>query len=352
MSAISAAPLRNSRQGPDRRLSVAPMMDWTDRHCRYFLRLISRRVLLYTEMVTSAALLRGDARRLLEHDPAEQPLALQLGGSEPSELARCARMAEDAGYREVNLNVGCPSDRVRSGRFGACLMREPALVADCVAAMAGAVAIPVTVKTRLGVDEHDRYEDLWEFAAVVAAGGCRSFIIHARKAWLGGLSPKDNRRVPPLDYERVFRLKRDFPDLEVILNGGVTDLGQVRSLLSRVDGVMIGREAYHNPYLLAEADCRIFGMDTPLRSREVVLDQFIEYARRQMEKGCRLHHLCRHILGLYQGQPGARSWRRYLSEQAGRPGADIGVLENSRRYLLPRPAATGQEKGGVPKNAA
>jgi tRNA-dihydrouridine synthase A len=308
------------------RVSVAPMMDWTDRHCRYFLRLISRRTLLYTEMVTTGALLHGDAARLLDCHPDEHPLALQLGGSEPAELAACARLAQVRGYDQVNLNVGCPSDRVQSGRFGACLMAEPQLVAECVFAMNAACALPVTVKTRIGIDDRDAYEDLVDFVTAVRGAGCRTFIIHARKAWLQGLSPRENREVPPLRYDVVHRLKADFPELEIVLNGGLRDLDNAAAELERVDGVMFGREAYHNPYLLAEVDRRFFADDHPVPTRHQVVEALLPYVSEQLEQGVPLQAMTRHILGLFQGCPGARAWRRHLSENAHRPGAGIEVI--------------------------
>ncbi|WP_051081721.1 tRNA dihydrouridine(20/20a) synthase DusA [Thioalkalivibrio sulfidiphilus] len=309
-----------------RRVSVAPMMDWTDRHCRYFLRLISRHTLLYTEMVTTGALLHGDRERFLAFDPDEHPLALQLGGSEPEELAACARMAEDHGYDEVNLNVGCPSDRVQSGRFGACLMAEPALVAECVAAMRSACSLPVTVKTRIGIDDRDSYPELTEFIDTVQRSGCRTFIIHARKAWLQGLSPRENREVPPLRHDWVYRLKQDFPALEIILNGGVKDLDTVSDALRQVDGVMLGREAYHNPYVLAQVDARFYGDDHPVPTRHQVVERFLPYVEARLAQGVPLQAMTRHILGLFQGVPGARAWRRTISENAHRQGAGIEVL--------------------------
>ena len=310
----------------DRRLSVAPMLDWTDRHCRYFLRLITRRTLLYTEMVTTGALIHGDRERHLGFDPAEHPLALQLGGSSPADLAACARMAEDRGYDEVNLNVGCPSDRVQNGRFGACLMAEPILVAECVAAMKEAVAVPVTVKTRIGIDHRDSYEDLTGFVAAVTAAGCDALIVHARKAWLQGLSPRENREVPPLRYDVVERLKDDFPALPIAINGGVTTLAQAGALLTRLDGVMIGREAYQNPWVLAGADRVIFGDSNPSPSSHGVLEAYIPYVEQNLSAGIPLNAMTRHILGLFQGRPGARAWRRHLSESAHLPGAGIEVL--------------------------
>ncbi|CAL1241132.1 tRNA dihydrouridine(20/20a) synthase DusA [Candidatus Methylocalor cossyra] len=312
-----------------RRLAVAPMLDWTDRHCRYFLRLISRRTLLYTEMITTGAILHGDRDRLLAFHPREKPLAVQLGGCDPGELAACARLAEALGFDEVNLNVGCPSGRVQRGRFGACLMAEPERVAECVAAMAASVSIPVTVKTRIGIDQRDSYQDLAQFVATVAAGGCRTFIIHARKAWLNGLSPKENRAVPPLRYDLVEAIKRDFPALEIVLNGGIGDLDQAEGHLARFDGVMIGRAVYHNPYLLAEADRRIFGDDRPIPSREDILRGLFPYIAEELAKGTPLHAMTRHLMGLFHGVPGGRQWRRYLSERAARPGADWRVLRDA-----------------------
>jgi len=308
------------------------MMDYTDRFFRYFMRLISRRTLLYTEMVTSGALVHGNAERFLEFDPTEHPVAIQLGGSDPQTLARCARLAEQQGYDEVNLNLGCPSDRVQSGRFGACLMAEPELVAACMGAMTEAVSIPVTLKTRIGIDHQDSYEALTGFLARVSEAGCRSFTIHARKAWLQGLSPKQNREIPPLRYDLVYRLKADFPQLEICINGGIRTLEQVRRHLEQVDGAMIGREAYHNPWLFSQADSEIFGDPRPPLSRHQVLEAFVPFVERELSRGSSLQHISRHILGLFQGQPGARAWRRYLSENAHRRGAGPEViLEAARR---------------------
>lgn len=317
----------------NQRICMAPMMDWTDRHERYFLRLITRHTLLYTEMVTTGAVLHGARDYLLGYDPAEHPVALQLGGSEPAALARCARIAEELGYDEVNLNVGCPSDRVQSGRFGACLMAEPERVAECVAAMAAAVRIPVTIKTRIGIDGRDSYEELVRFVVGVAATGCQVFIIHARKAWLKGLSPRENREIPPLRYDRVYRLKADFPHLQIILNGGLTSLDQVAEHLNTLDGVMLGRAAYHNPYLLAAIDRRFFGSTAPPLSRHQIIAAFIPYVERQLAQGVPLSAMTRHILGLFQGMPGAGAWRRYLSEQAHRPGAGITVIQAAVRQV-------------------
>jgi len=305
------------------------MLDYTDRFCRYFLRLITHHTLLYTEMVTTGALLHGEAERFLRFDPAEHPLALQLGGSDPAELAACARMGEQWGYDEINLNVGCPSDRVQSGRFGACLMAEPRLVAQCVAAMADAVSVPVTVKHRIGIDDRDSYGELTDFVGTVAEAGCGVFIVHARKAWLQGLSPKENREIPPLRYAVVKRLKSDFPELEIVINGGIKDLELTEELLLDLDGVMIGREAYHNPWILAEADRRIFGDEQPPRSRHLLLEAFLPFVERELAAGVPLGRITRHILGLFQGVPGARAWRRYISENAHLPGADAGVISRA-----------------------
>jgi len=312
-----------------RRIAVAPMMDWTTPDQRFFMRLITRRALLYTEMVTTGALLHGDARAHLRFDPVESPLALQLGGSEPSEMATCARMAEDAGFAEVNINVGCPSDRVKNGRFGACLMAEPGVIADCVAAMRATVNIPVTVKTRIGIDERDRYEDLAGFVESVAAGGCEVFIVHARKAWLNGLSPKENRNIPPLRYADVHRLKRDFPALTVSINGGIQDLDQAEDQLAHVDGVMIGRAAYQRPFMLADVDARFFGDRAPATTRSEVVAGLIPYVERQLTAGRPLKHVTRHILGLFHGCPGGRRWRRTLSEGAHRPDAGADLLRKA-----------------------
>jgi tRNA-dihydrouridine synthase A len=309
----------------DHRLSIAPMLDWTDRHFRYFARLITRRTLLYTEMLTTGALLHGDRERFLRFDPAEHPVALQLGGSQPSEMAACARMAADRGYDEVNINVGCPSDRVQNGRFGACLMAEPGVVADCVAAMKAAVDVPVTVKTRIGIDDRDSYEELAAFTDTVAAA-CDLLIVHARKAWLKGLSPKENRDVPPLRYDVVERLKGDFPTVPMVINGGITTLEQANAMLVTFDGVMIGRESYQNPWMLAAADGLIFGDPGPPPTPEAVLDGLFPYIERNLAEGVPLNAMTRHILGLFHGRPGAKAWRRHLSENAHRPGADIEVL--------------------------
>ncbi|BBL71173.1 tRNA dihydrouridine(20/20a) synthase DusA [Methylogaea oryzae] len=310
----------------DRRLSVAPMLDWTDRDYRYFARLLTRHTLLYTEMITAAALHHGDPSRLLAFDALEGPVALQLGGSDPRLLAQGAVLGADFGYDEINLNVGCPSPRVSKGRFGACLMLEPELVAECIQAMAAAVSLPVTVKTRIGVDEQDSFEQLHRFVETVAQAGCRTFIVHARKAWLQGLSPKQNREIPPLQYERVWALKQAFPGLEFILNGGVVDLDQAEAHLQRVDGVMIGRAAYHDPYLLAEADGRLYGDRHPAPSRAEVVHRLLPYVAMRLSCGLRFQQIARHLLGLFHGQPGGRAWRRHISTFGVRPGADERVL--------------------------
>ena len=321
---------------PPAPVAVAPMMDWTDRHCRYFMRLISPGVRLYTEMVTAAAILRGDRDHLLAFDPSESPLTLQLGGSDPEQMAEAAAIAVGYGYDEINMNVGCPSDRVRSGRFGACLMAEPERVRDCLDAMQAEVAVPVTVKSRIGIDDHDDYGFLRHFVEVVRDGQCRVFVIHARKAILSGLSPKQNREIPPLKYEYVHRIKADFPGLGVWVNGGIASLPDVRTQLARVDGVMIGREAYHNPWFLAELERELLGGDAP-ESRHSVVEAFADYAARQLAAGTRLHQMTRHILGLFSGCPGARTWRRRLSMEGARPDAGVDVLIAAAREV-PDPA--------------
>jgi len=317
-----------------RRLSVAPMMDRTDRHDRYFLRLVTRRALLYTEMITTAAILHGDRDRLLGHHPAEHPVALQLGGASPGELAMCARIAEAYGFDEVNLNVGCPSDRVQNARFGACLMAEPETVAAAVTAMRTATALPVTVKTRTGIDDRDSYGHLKAFVAAVAAAGCGSLTVHARKAWLSGLSPKENREVPPLDYPRVYRLKVDFPDLDVVINGGIATLDEAAGHLSHVDGAMIGRSAYQTPFMLAEADRRFFDGAAPVPTRDGVVRALLPYVEAECAAGVPVKAVTRHILGLFNGQPGARLWRRTLSELAHRPGAGPEAIEAALERVL------------------
>lgn len=305
--------------------SVAPMMDYTDRHDRYFLRLIAPNIHLYTEMVTAPALIYGDAAKLLAFDPAEKYLALQLGGSDPAQLAIAAKLGEEHGYNEINLNVGCPSPRVSAGRFGACLMLEPTLVAECVSAMHAVVQLPVTVKCRIGVDHQDDYAALTNFITTVASAGCKTFVIHARKAWLKGLSPKQNREIPPLQYETVRQIKKDFPQLNIIINGGFKSLATIETELSYVDGVMIGREAYTNPYLLAEIEEKYF--KTQVLSRKQIIEAMYPYIQTQLASGLRLNHITRHLLGLFQHQPGAATWRRFLSQHAHLPNANIEVLQ-------------------------
>jgi tRNA-dihydrouridine synthase A len=314
---------------PDRRFSVAPMMDWTDRHCRAFHRVLSRRALLYTEMAVDQAVLHGDVERLIGFDRAEHPVAIQLGGADPATLAEASRIAEGFGYAEINLNVGCPSDRVQSGRFGACLMREPELVRDCLIAMRDAVSVPVTVKHRLGVDDQDPETTLSEFVETVARSGVTSFAVHARKAWLNGLSPKENRDVPPLDYALVHRMKAQRPDLEIILNGGLKDLDEAIETSAGLDGVMVGRAAYQTPWMLSRVDSRIFGDTDPVSSRLEAVMAYRGYVEAQLSAGVKLHAITRHMLGLFAGRPGARKWRQILSAEANRPGADWRVVERA-----------------------
>ncbi|MFN3565442.1 MAG: tRNA dihydrouridine(20/20a) synthase DusA [Burkholderiaceae bacterium] len=296
------------------RFCVAPMLDWTDRHCRFFHRTLSKRARLYTEMITTGALLHGDVARHLDFDPAEHPVALQLGGSEPAELAQCARLGERWGYDEINLNCGCPSERVQRGAFGACLMAEPRLVADCVGAMRDAVSIPVTVKSRIGIDRNDDYGFVGDFVGALFDAGCRVFIVHARNAWLKGLSPKENREVPPLRYAVVHRLKRDFPDATFVLNGGIESLARAKAELRQLDGVMLGRAAYRDPYLLAAVDAELFGDPTPPPPREAVVESMAAYLARRVAAGDAPRQIVGHMLGLYLGRPGARAWRRMLSD--------------------------------------
>jgi len=309
------------------RLSVAPMLDWTDRHCRYFHRLMTSQTLLYTEMVTTGAIIYGKGD-FLAYNQEEHPVALQLGGSNPVDLAHCAKLAQERGYDEINLNVGCPSDRVQNGRFGACLMAEPQLVADCVAAMKEVVDVPVTVKTRIGIDDQDSYEFLTDFISIVSEkGGCEQFTIHARKAWLSGLSPKENREIPPLDYNRAYQIKKDFSHLNIAINGGVKSLEEAKLHLAHLDGVMIGREAYQSPYILAEVDQQIFGLDAPVKKRSEVIFEMFPYIEQQLSQGAYLGHITRHMLGMFQSMPGARQWRRHISENAHKAGAGIEVVE-------------------------
>ena len=326
----------------DRTFTVAPMMEWSDRHCRMFWRGLSQHAVLYTEMVTTGAIIHAGAERFLPFNPEEQPLALQLGGSDPADLARCAKIAEDWGYSEVNLNCGCPSDRVQNGMIGAILMAHPQLVADGIKAMQDACDIPVTVKHRIGIDDMDDYEGMLNFVDTVAATGCDTFIVHARKAWLQGLSPKENRDVPPLQYDNVYRLKRERPDLEIIINGGINDLDSSENHLQYVDGVMLGRAAYQNPYLLAEVDQRFYGGAAsqqtvePIitKSRDQALLDFMPYIEKQLSQGTQLHHMTRHILGLFQGQPGAKLFRRHISQHAHVKGCGIEVVEKAYQCII------------------
>ncbi|MEJ6539241.1 MAG: tRNA dihydrouridine(20/20a) synthase DusA [Halioglobus sp.] len=308
------------------RFSIAPMMDWSDHNCRYFWRLLTKQALLYTEMVTTGALIHGDRKRFLHFNREEHPVALQLGGSDPKDLARCARWAQEWGYDEVNINCGCPSDRVQSGMFGACLMGKPNLVADCVKAMMDSCDIPVTVKHRIGIDHMESYEQLLAFIEPVAVAGCSVFIVHARKAWLQGLSPKENREIPPLNYPWVYQLKKDFPHLTIVVNGGIQTIEECQTHLDHVDGVMLGREAYQNPWMLAQVDEALFGMDSPLKSRDDVIAELLPFAEQHLAQGGQLNHITRHILGLYQGIPGARKFRRHLSENAYKKEAGIRIL--------------------------
>ena len=312
------------------------MMDWTDRHCRYFMRLLSPSARLYTEMVTAQALRHGDSAKLLEFDDSEHPVALQVGGSDPGMMAEAAVKGAAAGYDEININVGCPSDRVQSGQFGACLMSKPEVVADCVRAMRAEVDVPVTIKTRIGIDDLDSYDFLRRFVDETVGAGCDIFIVHARIAILEGLSPKENRTVPPLNYERVYRLKDEYPELTIVINGGITSIEECRRHLAQVDGVMIGRQAYHRPWFLTELETA-FGSGAPSGSRREVIERMIPYIERQLADGVFLKHITRHMLGLYAGQPGARAWRRYLSEHAHRPDADIHTVEEALARL-PRAA--------------
>lgn len=314
------------------RFSVAPMLDWTTRHCRYFHRQFSQHALLYTEMVTSQAIIHAKYDHLA-FDVAENPVAIQLGGSDPEQLRHCAKLAEERGYVEINLNVGCPSDRVQNGMFGACLMAKADLVADCVSAMQSAVKIPVTVKTRIGIDELDSYEFLCDFVEKVKNTGCRELIVHARKAWLSGLSPKENREIPPLDYERVYQLKRDFPDLFISINGGIKTVEEMKAHLHHVDGVMVGREAYQNPSLLGVIDNALFDENAPIITARQAVEKMLPYIEQQLSQGVYLNHITRHMLGTFQNCKGARQWRRYLSENAHKPGAGIDVVETALGFV-------------------
>ncbi len=318
---------------PAARFSVAPMMDWTDRHCRFFHRLLTKNTLLYTEMLTADAVIHGPRERLLGFDPEEHPVALQLGGSDPEKLAEAARIGADFGYDEINLNVGCPSDRVQEGRFGACLMREPKLVGECVTAMKRAVKIPVTVKCRLGVDDQDMEQSLDHFADIVIGAGGDALIVHARKAWLEGLSPRENRTVPPLDHARVCRLKERFGNFPVILNGGIMSIAEAKAHLAHVDGVMMGRAAYENPGQLLAADPEIFGVPPPVRDLKMAVEKLFPYIERAMSEGARLNSITRHLLGLFRGQPGARLYRRHLATEAVKPGAGVAVLREALAFV-------------------
>jgi tRNA-dihydrouridine synthase A len=312
-----------------RRFSVAPMMDWTDRHCRFFHRLLTRQALLYTEMLTTGAVIHGDRARLLGFSAEEHPVALQLGGSEPGALAVCARIGEDFGYDEINLNVGCPSDRVQDGRFGACLMAEPYRVGDCIAAMKAAVAVPVTVKCRIGVDDQDPEEALDTLTRAVSAAGVDAVIVHARKAWLQGLSPRENRDVPPLDYDRVHRLKAAYPGTTIILNGGIASVEQAHALMGQLDGVMLGRAGYQDPWRLLAVDPVFFNVPAPFASIAEVAEALMPYIEHEVARGTRLHAITRHVIGLFQGIPGARAFRRHLAIEAVKPGADARVLKDA-----------------------
>src|SRR5258707_12085245 len=322
------------------RFSVAPMMDWTDRHCRVFHRLMTRRALLYTEMLTTGAILRGDRARLLGFDSSEHPVALQLGGSDPADLATAAKIGEDFGYDEINLNVGCPSDRVKDGRFGACLMAEPALVAEGVAAMKRAVKIPVTVKCRIRIDDQDPETALDALARGVVAAGADALIVHARKAWLNGLSPKENRDIPPLDYNRVYRLRASLPDVPVIINGGIASLAEAKRHLGLVDGVMLGRAAYQEPWRLLTADPELFGEAAPHAAMKDVFEAMMPYIPRELPQGVRPHSITRHFVGAFHGVPGARAFRRYLAENGVRPGADVSVLRDAIALVDDRAVAS------------
>ncbi len=318
----------------NRKFSIAPMLDWTDRHCRFFHRLLTRRALIYTEMITTGAVLHGDRARLLAYDPAEHPVALQLGGCDPRKLAECARIAADLGYDEINLNVGCPSDRVQEGRFGACLMAEPALVGECVAAMAAAVKIPVTVKCRIGIDKQDPEQALEALTQAVEQAGVAALIVHARKAWLAGLSPRQNRDIPPLDYDRVYRLKAAHSSLPIVLNGGIADLDHAAAHLARVDGVMMGRAAYQEPWRLLAVDPLLFGEAARFASPKAAAEAFIPYIVRELARGARLHAITRHVLGLFRGVPGARAFRRHLATEAVKPGADAATFLQALTLVL------------------
>jgi len=331
------APQETPTLKPSRRFCVAPMMDWTTSHYRYLARQLSRHTLLYTEMVTTGALIHGDTARFLRHDPTEYPLALQLGGSNPQELAHCAKLAEQYGFDEVNLNVGCPSDRVQNNMIGACLMAHPDKVAEGVQAMIAATSLPVTVKHRIGIDGRESWDDLCEFIEKVSQAGCRTFIVHARIAVLEGLSPKENRDIPPLKYDWVYLLKARYPHLEIIINGGIKTFAECREHLEHTDGVMLGREAYHNPWLLAGVDTEFFGQPMPISSRHEALRAVLPFIQSELDRGVYLSHISRHLMGLFHGQPGGRQFRRYISENAHKPGSGIEVIERAMAKV-PEPA--------------
>ncbi len=330
--------LSKSEKTAQWRFSVAPMMDWTDRHCRFFHRLLTRRALLYTEMVTTGAVIHGNRERLLGFDSAEQPVALQLGGSDPTALAECAAIGEAFGYREINLNVGCPSDRVQEGRFGACLMAEPDLVGECVGAMKAAISIPVTVKCRIGIDDQDPEVSLEALTRSAKAAGVDALIVHARKAWLDGLSPKENRDIPPLDYGRVYRLKQKHAELPIVVNGGIASVEDAITHLAHVDGVMMGRAAYQEPWRLHAVDPLVFGDDQITRSLKQSVEAYIPYVDEQIAGGARLHAMTRHVLGLFRGVPGARAFRRHIATEAVKPGADSSVLREALALVMDSPA--------------
>lgn len=324
----------DSPQYPLNRFSVAPMLDWTDRHARYFLRLISQHTLMYTEMVTTGAILHGDKHRHLHFSAEEHPIALQLGGSSPEDLAKACKIADEYGYDEINLNVGCPSDRVQSGMFGACLMAKPELVADCFKAMQDATDKEVTIKCRTGIDDLDSFEFLQAFINTVADSGCKTFIVHARKAWLSGLSPKQNREIPELDYDRVYKIKQLFPDINIAINGGITDLNDCATHLQHCDGVMLGREAYNNPFVLADIDEKFFAASPNLLGRHDIIEAMLPYIERELAAGSKLNHISRHILGLYNGLKGAKAFRRHISENAHKNNAGIDTIIDARKYVM------------------
>ena len=328
-----STPRSDSQPTVNRRFCVAPMIDWTDRHCRFFHRLISKQAVLYTEMISTGALLNGDVAKLLDHDTREYPLALQLGGNDPTQLAHCARLGQRVGYSEINLNCGCPSDRVQQGRFGASLMAQPSLVADCMAALRDAVDIPVTIKHRIGIDRQTCYRKLADFVGTVAESGCRTFIVHARMAWLDGLSPKQNRHLPPLQYELVYKLKQDFPTCEIVINGGITHFDDITEHLRQTDGVMLGREVYKNPFILASVDHRLYGEAPTKLDRLHILEQIIPYAEEQLRHSVRLNHITRHLLGLFHGQPGGKKFRQFLGAETLRANADVDVLAKAITFM-------------------